>query len=56
MASLFVEQVQGITKQLYSLEAGITDVRVAHPQCGEINFIITFLTKTDLEQFNQTGG
>eukprot|EP00729_Bicosta_minor_P015503 gene15503-32884_t len=52
----FELKVQGITKQLYSLEAGITDVRVAHPQCGEINFIITFLTKCDLEKFNKTGG
>jgi hypothetical protein len=36
---------------LAGLTSGITDVRVAHPKCGEINFVITFLGEPELKRF-----
>jgi len=43
--------VQEIAHGLYHLEAGISDVRVCHPSCNEVCFILTFLTKEDLDKF-----
>ncbi len=36
---------------LYNLQSGITDVRVCHPKCGEVTCVITFLTRDDLDYF-----
>lgn len=43
--------VQEIAHGLYHLEAGISDVRVGHPSCSEVCFILTFLTREDLDKF-----
>mmetsp|Transcript_32898 Transcript_32898/g.48028 ORF Transcript_32898/g.48028 Transcript_32898/m.48028 type:complete len:391 (-) Transcript_32898:272-1444(-) len=43
--------VQEIAHGLYHLEAGISDVRVGHPSCNEVCFILTFLTSEDLSKF-----
>lgn len=43
--------VQEIVHGLYHLEAGISDVRVGHPNCNEVCFILTFLTRDDLEKY-----
>jgi hypothetical protein len=40
-----------VARDLYQLESGITDVRVCHPACGRVCFIITFLTRGDLQKF-----
>lgn len=37
---------------MYHLAAGITDVRVCHPCCGEVCFIVTFLSARDRERFD----
>jgi len=43
--------VQEIAHGLYHLEAGISDVRVCHPNCNEVCFILTFLSRDDLDKF-----
>lgn len=43
--------VQETANSLYHMKSRITDMRVCHPRCGEVCFIITFLTQEDLEMF-----
>ena len=43
--------VQKAAHCLYKLKLGITDVRICHPCCGEVCFVLTFLSVRDLEQF-----
>ena len=45
--------VQEIAHGLYHMETGISDVRVVHPRCGEVCFILTFLSREDLEKFRE---
>lgn len=45
--------IQGIARCLYSMESSVTDVRVCHPCCGKVVFIITFITKGAMEQFER---
>jgi len=47
----FERTVQELAHCLYHLEAGISDVRVCHPCCGEAVFVVTFLSKEDLTKF-----
>eukprot|EP00746_Dinoflagellata_sp_MGD_P018895 gnl/MRDRNA2_/MRDRNA2_143839_c0_seq1.p1 gnl/MRDRNA2_/MRDRNA2_143839_c0~~gnl/MRDRNA2_/MRDRNA2_143839_c0_seq1.p1 ORF type:complete len:414 (-),score=84.07 gnl/MRDRNA2_/MRDRNA2_143839_c0_seq1:79-1254(-) len=49
----FEHVVQSLSRDLYQMESGITDVRVCHPQCGKVVFIITFLSKIDCLEFQQ---
>ena len=35
----------------YRSFAGISDVRVCHPHCGEVCFVLTFLSAQDCEKF-----
>ena len=41
-----------LVRSMYHLAAGITDVRVCHPCCGEVCFIVTFLSARDRERFD----
>lgn len=43
--------VQGLARCVYSMEAAVTDVRVCHPCCGSVVFIITFITREALKSF-----
>jgi cysteine dioxygenase len=43
--------VQGLARCLYKCEASVTDVRVCHPCCGEVVFIVTFVSKCALKKF-----
>ena len=43
--------IQDAARDLHSLQAGITDVRICHPVCGRVVFIITFLSQRDMEFF-----
>jgi hypothetical protein len=43
--------VQAMAHSLYGMQLGITDVRVCHPQCGEVCFVVTFLSKDDCDLF-----
>ena len=43
--------VQGLARELYAMEASVTDVRVCHPRCGEVVLCLTFITKAALEKF-----
>ena len=43
--------VQGLARCMYKCEASVTDVRVCHPKCGEVVFIITFVSKCALAKF-----
>lgn len=43
--------VQGLARCVYSMEASVTDVRVCHPCCGQVVFILTFITKEALQEF-----
>mmetsp|Transcript_4061 Transcript_4061/g.5213 ORF Transcript_4061/g.5213 Transcript_4061/m.5213 type:complete len:359 (+) Transcript_4061:231-1307(+) len=47
----FERTIQSLAQSLYHFQSGITDIRVCHPSCGEVCFIITFLTKQDVEKF-----
>ena len=49
----FERVVQGLARCLYSLEASVTDVRVCHPRCGEVVFIVTFITREALHDFQR---
>mmetsp|Transcript_11730 Transcript_11730/g.21373 ORF Transcript_11730/g.21373 Transcript_11730/m.21373 type:complete len:367 (+) Transcript_11730:123-1223(+) len=43
--------VQGLARCLYTMESAVTDVRVCHPCCGEVVFIVTFVSKAALSRF-----
>ena len=43
--------VQGLARCAYSLEASVTDVRVCHPKCGQVVFILTFISRGALQEF-----
>ena len=45
--------VQDMARLMYSLESSITDVRVCHPQCGEVCFVLTFITREAMEKFRE---
>eukprot|EP00960_Hanusia_phi_P034170 750896-Hanusia_phi.AAC.3 len=47
----FERIVQRLAHCFYHMESGISDVRVCHPKCGEVCFVLTFLSKSDLERF-----
>lgn len=47
----FESTVQTIARELYSMESGVTDVRICHPRCGQICFVITFAGERELAQF-----
>lgn len=49
----FENVVQSLSRDLYQMESGITDVRVCHPRCGKVVFIITFLSRTDCWNFQR---
>jgi len=44
-------KAQSMANCLYHMQSGITDIRVCHPKCGEVIFVITFLSKRDQEMF-----
>jgi hypothetical protein len=54
MIDSFELVIQGLARCLYSMEASVTDVRVCHPSCGKVVFIITFITDAAMRQF-ETG-
>jgi len=43
--------VQSLAHSLYNLQSGITDLRICHPRCGEVCFIITFVSDADKMRF-----
>jgi len=45
--------IQTIARDLYRLEAGVTDVRICHPRIGKVAIVITFLSKEDLFKFQR---
>eukprot|EP00940_MAST-03C_sp_MAST-3C-sp2_P001596 g1596.t1 len=47
----FEEVVQDIARSLYDFKSGITDVRVCHPRCGQVCFVLTFISRKDFENF-----
>lgn len=47
----FEEATQSIANCLYKFKTGITDVRVCHPCVGQVCFVLTFLSRQDLEKF-----
>lgn len=53
MIESFELVIQGLARCLYSMEASITDVRVCHPSCGKVVFIITFITDAAMKHFEK---
>lgn len=53
MIDSFELVIQGLARCLYSMEASVTDVRVCHPECGKVVFIITFITDAAMKQFEK---
>ena len=49
----FETVVQEMARLLYSLESEITDVRVCHPKCGEVCFVLTFITREAMTKFQE---
>ena len=49
----FESRVQDMARCLYSLTSGVSDVRVCHPCCGRVLYVITFLDRCDMERFKQ---
>ena len=47
----FEVAVQRCAHSMYQLQTGLSDVRILHPVCGEICFILTFLTRKDMDKF-----
>jgi cysteine dioxygenase len=47
----FERIVQGIAFNLHEMEAGISDVRVCHPRCGEATFIVTVVSTHESQRF-----
>lgn len=47
----FEAAVQTISRDLYSLTTNITDVRIAHPRCGRVCFVLTFTGERELMAF-----
>eukprot|EP00936_MAST-01D_sp_MAST-1D-sp1_P001996 g1996.t1 len=43
--------VQSLARDLYALESAVTDVRVCHPKCGEVVFVVTFVSRAALDDF-----
>jgi len=48
----FERIVQRIAYDLHEMEAGISDVRVCHPACGEATFVVTVVSKYESQRFN----
>lgn len=49
----FERLVQCIARRLHELEAGVSDVRVCHPKCGEATFVVTFVSAHESERFKR---
>ena len=49
----FEAVVQRISRSLYHMETSVTDVRVCHPQCGQVCFVLTFLSRQCLALFKR---
>ncbi|KAJ1621898.1 RmlC-like cupin domain-containing protein [Pavlovales sp. CCMP2436] len=47
----FERRVQGIARKLHDMEAGVSDVRVCHPRCGEATFVITVVSSFESQRF-----
>ena len=50
----FEETVQEMARLLYCMQSEVTDVRVCHPVCGEVCFVLTFITRESVEKFKST--
>jgi len=53
MMDQFERRVQCAAAGLYQLEAGISDVRVCHPHCGEVCFVLTFCDRDDMTRYRE---
>lgn len=49
----FERVVQRLVLELHDAEAGVSDMRVMHPRCGEATFVVTLLSKKEAHRFAQ---
>lgn len=49
----FERLVQCIARRLHELEAGVSDVRVCHPRCGEATFVVTVVSAFESQRFER---
>mmetsp|Transcript_23159 Transcript_23159/g.59528 ORF Transcript_23159/g.59528 Transcript_23159/m.59528 type:complete len:447 (-) Transcript_23159:244-1584(-) len=47
----FERIVQRIAYELHEMHAGVSDVRVCHPQCGEATFVVTVVSEFESQRF-----
>lgn len=47
----FERIVQRIAYELHEMDAGVSDVRVCHPQCGEAAFVVTVVSAFESQRF-----
>mmetsp|Transcript_19689 Transcript_19689/g.66186 ORF Transcript_19689/g.66186 Transcript_19689/m.66186 type:complete len:429 (-) Transcript_19689:318-1604(-) len=49
----FERVVQRIAFELHDMEAGVSDVRVCHPRCGEAAFVVTVVSSFESAKFEE---
>ena len=47
----FEHRVQALAFEMLDAQRGVTDVRVCHPKCGEVTFIVTLVSRAEGEAF-----
>lgn len=50
----FEHRVQAFAFEMLDQQRGVTDVRVCHPKCGEVAFVVTLVSKAEGEAFHRS--
>lgn len=50
----FEHRVQALAFEMLDAQRGVTDVRVCHPKCGEVTFIVTLVSRAEGEAFQRS--
>jgi hypothetical protein len=48
----FEARTQSAACELLGLSEGVSDVRVCHPRCGEVTFVVTVVSRAESERFD----
>lgn len=50
----FEHRVQALAFEMLDTQHGVSDVRVCHPKCGEVAFIVTLVSKAESDAFERS--
>jgi hypothetical protein len=53
MVDEFEHRVQALAFKMLDEQRGVSDVRVCHPRCGEVAFVVTLVSKAEGEAFQR---